>query len=402
MGKLDLPLDLGNLMELRLPSDVYVVAAAARLDGLVAGLADGRAAALSLVSLPDGDPVPADVIAAARVLVIAVDHANPSSMARVGQIRAARASLPLIVALEDASVSLVRTLVRQGVSDVVSLPFDRDELLSRILDVSAAEAFSGDGDLAPMIALAGGTNGGGATTALTHLAAALAHEGAHKDGGGRKCCVIDLDLQFGDVAAYLGESPALSVIDLLEAGDRLDLEFMRSAAKDTGHGFTILSAPHAITPLESVDIDQLLKLLEIARREYDLVLLDLPANWTNWTLSAALAASEIMLLTDQSLAGLRQSRRMIDMFAAVGLTRSRIRLVVNRVEKRMFQSISVGDVGDALGCDVCATLAEDGAALRTAQDQGMLAGEVNRRSRFVGDIRKLAEQTAARLWSNVS
>lgn len=396
MGKLDLPLELGNPMELHLPSDVYVVASASRLAELADGVAGGQVSALSLVAVPDGEPVPADVVAAARVLVVAVDHASPASMARVGQIRAARADLPLIVALADASMAQVRTLVRQGVSDVASLPFDCDELISRILDVSAAGAMPGHGHLAPMIALVGGTNGGGATTALTHLAAELAGMGE------RKCCVIDLDLQFGDVAAYLGESPALSVVDLLEAGDRLDAEFMRSAAKETGHGFTILSAPHAIAPLEGVDIDQLLRLLEIARREYDLVLLDLPANWTNWTLSAALASNEILLLTDQSLAGLRQARRMIEMFAAVGLTRSRIRLVVNRVEKKLFQSISVNDVADALGCDVWATLAEDGAAIQTAQDQGMLAGEVNRRSRFVGDIRKLAEQVAARIWSTVS
>lgn len=398
MGKLDLPLDLGNLMEARLPSDVYVVADAARLEQLGASAAGTAVAGLRLVPLPDSEPVPSDVIAAARVLVIAVDDANRASMARVAQVRTARAGLPLIVALEDAGLSLVRTLVRQGVADVVSLPFDREELISRILDVSAADASSGDGHLAPMIAVVGGANGCGATTALTHLAAALAHDGA----GERKCCVIDLDLQFGDVGAYLGESPALSVVDLLEAGDRLDAEFMRSAAKDTAHGFAIIAAPHAIAPLESVDIDQLLKLLEIARREYDLVLLDMPANWTNWTLSAALASTEILLMTDQSLGGLRRARRMLDMFGAVGVGRNRVRLVVNRVEKRLFQSISVGDVADALGGDIFATLAADGSDIQAAQDQGTLAGQVNRRSRYAGDIGKLAGQIAASLRSAAS
>lgn len=399
MGKLDLPLELGNPMELHMPSDVYVVADAACLAVLADGVGGGQVSALRLVALPDGEPVPADVIAAARVLVVAVDHASPPSMARVGQVRAARADLPLIVALADASIAQVRTLVRQGVSDVASLPFDAEELISRILDASAAGATPDpDGQLAPMIALVGGANGCGATTALTHMAAAL---GEH-DGRARKCCVIDLDLQFGDVAAYLGESPALSVVDLLEAGDRLDVEFMRSAAKETAHGFTIIAAPYAIAPLESVDIDQLLKLLEIARREYDLVLLDLPANWTNWTLSAALASSEILLMTDQSLGGLRRARRMMDMFAAVGVSRSRVRLVVNRVEKRLFQSISVGDVADALGGDIFATLAADGADIQAAQDQGTLAGQVNRRSRYAGDIGKLAGLVAARLWSAAS
>ncbi len=39
---------------------------------------------------------------------------------------------------------------------------------------------------------------------------------------GREACLVDLDVQFGDVAFQLGLRPKLSLVDLLEAGARLD------------------------------------------------------------------------------------------------------------------------------------------------------------------------------------
>lgn len=398
MGKLDLPLDLGTGMQLNLPSDVYLIASAAQLERLEVELGANQASGLTMVPLNTDQPVPAEIIAAARILVIEVDPASPASLNRVAQVRAARAQLPLIVALENASVALVRTLIRQGVSDVVSLPFSANELISQLLDIGASRAEDPDHGLAPMISVICSSSGGGATTAITHLAAALVEE----SGTARSCCLIDLDLQFGEVAAYLGQAPNLTAIDLLEAGDRLDAELMRNACRDTGRGFSIIGAPRAIAPLEIVEIDQLLRLLEIARREFDLVLLDLPANWTNWTLSAVLACNEIVLLTEQTLSGLRQAKRMLAMFASVGVEKNHIRLVVNRVEKRLFQTISVKEVSEALGHEVSSTIAADPVSIQTSQDQGLLAWEVNKRTRFANDIHQLAAEMDFALTGAVS
>lgn len=376
-------------MEMHLPPDVYVVADAARLEGLeaaVAGILVGNSGhGLTTMTLPADAPVPDEAIRSARILVVEIDGASQRSLARVSQVRAIRPDLPLIVALEDASVSLVRTLVRQGVTDVAALPFDAEELFSQLLDADAQNASEVSGDLAPMMAVVGGSGGSGVTTAITHLGVAL-HEAMHD----ARVCIVDLDVQFGDVAAFLGQRPSLTVGDLLEAGDRLDSEYLRGAAKDSGKGVWFISAPGAIEPLESVDIDQLLKVLELVRREFDVVLLDLPANWTNWTLSAALACERIVLLTQQTIPSLRQARRMIDMFGSVGVARGGVQVVVNRAEKKLFQAIGVGEVAKALDHDVLATLAADPQAIEVAQDQGDLAWEISRRCRYGADIRALA------------
>lgn len=392
MGSLESPFELGAGMAVTLPNDVYVVANPEEIERLRSASAIRRLAELNCVSLHASDPIPADVIARAALLVMEVDTADRASLRRVAQIRAARHELPLIVALHDANVSAVRTLIRQGVNDVTSIPLDLDDLASQLLDLAAQMRSDAAAHLplAPMVSIVRSTGGSGATTVVTHLAAALA---AHA-GRARGACVIDLDIQFGNVGNALGRSAKTTVVDLLEAGNRLDAEFLHSATVDSGRGFDIIVAPEPITPLEAVDVDCLLHLLTVARREYGSVLVDLPANWTNWTLSTALASTDVVVVTDLTIPGLRQAKRRLELFDTVGVPREHVRIVVNRVEKRLFRTIGVDEVRQTLGHPVYATLAAEPLALANAQDQGLLAWEANRKSKFASDISALADRLA--------
>ena len=154
----------------------------------------------------------------------------------------------------------------------------------------------------------------------------------------------------------------------------------------------MIGAPGTISPIEDVDVDRLLNLLKIARETFDFVLVDLPANWTNWTLSAALACDQVLVVTDQSIGGLRQTKRVIELFDVMQMERDSVKVVVNRVGKRLFHPISVNEVGETLKRPVAATIARDRGDLQVAQDQGMLLRDANRKAPFVKDIDKLADQ----------
>ena len=397
MGNYSTTFQIGDSMAVSLPADVYVVANPSEIDRLRAGSGMRRLAEFQSVALAASEPVPADVIAKAFLLVIEVDPSDRVSMRRIAQVRNARPGLPLVVALHDANVSAVRTLVRQGVNDVATIPFDLEELSSQLLDLAAQVRNDATAQLplSPLVSVVRSTGGSGATTVVTHLAAALAAHSGRPNGA----CLIDLDIQFGNVGASLGKSAKTTVIDLLDAGDRLDAEFFASAAVDSGRGFDIVVAPKPITPLETVDVDQLIHLLSIARRAYGSVLVDLPANWTNWTLSTALASTDLVLVTDLTIPGLRQAKRRLELFDAVGVPRELVRIVVNRVEKRLFKTIGVDEVRQTLGHPVYATLAAEPGTLPGAQDQGLLSWEANRKSKFASDVSALADQLA-KGWGN--
>ena len=391
MGNFETLSDLKVDMAFSLPGDLYVVASEHEIERLrMARPVDGFNRA-TFVALSSAAPMPASVIAAAKILVLEVDPDNEASLRRIASIRKERADLPIIAALARADVSVVRMLIRQGVFDVATLPFHPEELASQVLDATArlAEQAS-EVELAPLFTVVRSIGGCGATSVVTHLAAAL----SQVSDASRGVCVADFDLQGGDVASFLGLEPKDTVAALVEASERLDNDLLKSVITPTRHGFSAIAAPAAITPLDSLDVDQALKILKLLRRQFDYVLLDLPADWTNWALSAAVASSRVLVVTDLSIASLRQAKRRLQLLDSIGVERSHVQVVVNRVERRLFKTIGVDEVKEALNCEVIASLATEGPALRSAQDQGLLITEVAGRSKFFNDIRELATSVA--------
>ena len=392
MGNYEKPYELDASMIQTFPGGLFIAASAWAIDalkGTEAAMALGNSA---FVTVAFDEEVPAHVVSAAKVLVLEVDPQNRTSLNRVAHVRRARPDLPIIAALRQANISVVRALIKQGVADVAELPFVPEELTVQVLDALAKSA---DGtqqaQLAPMVSVVRSSGGCGTTTVICHLAAAL----AELDTTGRGVCVVDLDLQGGDVASFLHATPNVNVAALLESGERLDEELLASAIVKTDGGFSLIAAPEVITPLDTVDIDVLLNLLALVRKKFGFVLLDLPADWMDWTLSIAAGSTELLLITDPSIASLRQAKRRLELFKTIGVDRGKIRVVLNRVERRLFKMIGVDEVREALNCDVLATLSVDFANLRSAQDQGVLVTEIAASSKFAGDIQTLAERLVA-------
>jgi pilus assembly protein CpaE len=348
-----------------------------------------------VIEAEPGEAVADRPIKSASLAVIEVDPKDSRSIDRLVQLHRAKPATPLVAPIPDASVTLVRTLVREGVADVISLPFAADELLDAALDVlaSASLARSAGQRLAPMIAVTRSIGGCGATSIATHLGAELARQGAARGNA----AIVDLDLQFGSIADVLGAQGKGSITDLLEAGDRLDDELIASVARHSEDGLAVIAAPGEILPLEAVDTDKLLHVLEQLRRNYSHVVLDLPANWTNWTLSATAAANVIVMVVELSIQSLRHAKRRLELFHSVGIGRNRIAIVVNRVEKRLFRTISLDDVARTLHHPVLASIALDEPTVGSAQDQGRLVTALHRKSRFGGDMSRMAEALLAQL-----
>ena len=380
-----------NSTELRLQmnANVLVVVSLHHAIDLPASATASALPALQVLHLDSSATVPAEALAGIALLVLEVDPIDRTSVQRLAAIKDLFPSLPVVAAIGDASVALVRSLVRQGVADIVALPFDGDELLQTLLDVLArSEQARGSAEmLAPMVAVVRSIGGSGATTIATHLAADLAQHAA----GGKGVAIVDLDLQFGSVADYLGSKGRGTIADLLEAGDRLDEELVQSIVSFAEDGVAVIAAPDAIMPLEMVDTDQLLQVLRLLRKRFGYVVLDLPANWTNWTLSAALTANVLLLVVELSVASLRQAKRRLELFESVGIDRSNIEIVANRVERRLFRTINVDDISATLGHSVLTSIALEEPLVSSAQDQGQLVSALRRKSHFGADIAKLSE-----------
>lgn len=367
-------------------------------DGDAAELLGARVAGLpvSLSLVPVTEWIdPAD-LGLAAVAVVQVDADTPASIKRFERL-AASAETPLIAAAYEPPLSLVRALLRSGAHDVLPLPLtllDLETSVAPLSEQAAArdvQAYAGTSRLVTVIKSRGGC---GATSLLTQLACRFAGREA---GAGRTACLLDLDVQFGDAAFQLGLKPRLSVGDLIDAGARLDGELLRSVAAPHPSGLAVIASPPEMLPLESLTNDQVIAVVERAQREYGTVFVDLPANWTHWSLSLVARSNVVLLVTELTVAGLHRARRQLDLLEEQGLSEVELLVIVNQLEKGLFRTVKTADVTKALGREASYTIASDQPLIDAAIDRGVLIEEVKRKSPLGRDLDTLDGGLAAAL-----
>jgi pilus assembly protein CpaE len=287
--------------------------------------------------------------------------------------------------------------MRAGARDVVPLPLDMVDLetsLAPIAENLARREQAEQSRNAKVVSVIKSLGGVGATSILSQLGLKFARQEAQF---GREACLIDLDVQFGDAAFQLGLRPTLTLADLIEAGSRLDGDLLRAATTAHPSGLHVIAAPPTMMPLESLTSDQLLDIVEIAAREFGTVLVDLPTNWTNWSLSLLARSDLILLVTQMNIPSLNRAKRQLELMRAQELEDLDVRIVVNRLEKGFMRTIRLSDVRDGLGLDVSYTIANDHAVIRSAIDRGVPIDEIKRKSAMGKDLDILDAGIAAAL-----
>jgi len=366
------------------------------VQGDAAALVEARVASfpLSLNVIPTADSIePAD-LAGAAAAAIQVDPDGAAPVKRLQKL-AQVSGTPLIAAAFEPPLALVRSLVRAGAHDVLPLPLsivDLETALAPIRDELTKRQKIAGTSRAKVVSIIKSVGGVGATALLSQLAIRFAqHEAAH----GREACLIDLDVQFGDIAFQLGLQPKLSLEDLLEAGGRLDGDLLRATTTDHPSGVKVIAAPAEMMPLEGIPNEQLLQIVELAAREFGTVFLDLPTNWTNWSLSLVARSDLVLLVTELTVAGLSRAKRQLSLLNSQDLGSLDVRVVVNRFEKNLARTIRQADVRAALGRDIAYTISNDFPLVRAAIDQGVPINDIKRKSPLGRDLDVLDAGVAA-------
>jgi pilus assembly protein CpaE len=171
-----------------------------------------------------------------------------------------------------------------------------------------------------------------------NLAVALAQQ---RD---QKTLLIDLDLPLGGAALNLGVVGEFSTIDALKAVDRLDARFLAQLLVQHSSGLWLLGAPGRYVQ-HQVDGSAIARLVQVARQEFDNVVLDLGSKLDLMDTVVYREASTVYLVTQASIPELRNSNRLISQFFAGPLPR--LEIVINRYEPRSL-GVTEAEINKAL------------------------------------------------------
>ena len=192
------------------------------------------------------------------------------------------------------------------------------------------------GGLVVVFAAKGGC---GKTTLATNLATVLNDDGAHS------VALVDLDLEFGDVAVALRLTPAKTLIDAVDL-KRLDPLNIAAVLTPYRPNLDCVLAPVEPGDAERISVELVSQLLEALLATHEYVVIDTPSQLSEPVLAAMDMAHHFMLLTTPEITALKNLRLTLDMLDLLGYDPNARAIIFNRSDARA--GLSAADIESAI------------------------------------------------------
>jgi pilus assembly protein CpaE len=259
-----------------------------------------------------------------RLLIVDLDGCDLplSEVDRLADVCEPGVTVVAIGARNDCG--LFRDLLNHGIADYLVKPISPALLQKTIGNVTEQSGTARAGSKLGHLVVTAGTRGGvGATTLATSIAWIAAQERR------RRVALVDLDLQYGTVALSLDLEPSHGLREALENPNRIDSLFMERVMVQHSDRLFVLSAEESPDETLLLDFSAVDLLLTELRGKFHYVVVDLPRSFNPCTQQALHSASELILVSDLSLAGMRDTMRLMSFLPNINAS-CNIMVVVNR------------------------------------------------------------------------
>jgi pilus assembly protein CpaE len=275
---------------------------------------------------PDLNDVPRMLGQNFDVVLVDLDS-NPNQALGLVEAIGVHGLATAIVYSQEADSDLMLRSMRAGAREFLTLPFDSGIMAEALVRASAlrktgSPAKKADGRLLVFLSAKGGS---GVTTLACNYAVSLAQE------SGQKTLLIDLNLPLGDAAINLGIKARYSIVNALENSARLDVSFLSTMLVRHSSGLFVLAAPSELAT-EQFSEETVDKLLEVARQEFDYVVIDAGSRLDLQHTHLFDESTTIYLVTQIGIPELRNSNRLISRLSVAGSPK--ISIVINRYDPR--------------------------------------------------------------------
>lgn len=294
-----------------------------------------------------------------------------------------------VILVAEPSATQWQDALRAGVRDVVSPAAARGELASamaRALETAASRrrpsAAIAEESTAKTITVLSPKGGSGKSTIATNLAAGLARR------AGASVAIIDLDLQFGDVAPYLQLLPDSSIADVARTPESLDSTMLKVFLTHHSSGLFALCAPESPAEAEEVTYDHSLQAIRLLSGEFAHVVVDTPPDLGESTLAAVEAATDLVFVCSTDVSTIRSLRKELDALDLLGLTGPRRHLLLNRADAQV--GVRLADIEDLLGLPVAVEIPSS-RTVPTAVNQGIPVVEGYPRTPVARQLQKVVD-----------
>lgn len=243
-----------------------------------------------------------------------------------------------VLLVAERTPELLEAALRAGVRDVVTPTATEEEMrvsFGRALETAQRRRASigsdgaSSGPRTRVITVVSPKGGSGKTTVATNLALGLA--GANAGA----VALVDLDLQFGDVATAMRLMPEHSIADAARSGEYMDAMGLKLLLTPHPSGLFALCGPESPAEGEEVTAQDASRAIDLLAEEFPFVVVDTSAGVTEHTLAAVEASTDLVLLCTFDVPSVRSLRKIVQALDQLGMIHQRRHFVLNRADSRV-------------------------------------------------------------------
>ena len=271
-----------------------------------------------------------------RIVVITQSVKSDISFALAAELRIQFPQINVILIRTRIDVAILAAALEYGIKDVVDAQdaaalmnaVRRCEEVAEQLTMRSGLA-SINGTRGKLITVYSAKGGCGKTTIASNLAAALSKDNS------TSVCLVDMDLQFGDIATALRIHPTKTVTSALEMGESIDIEGLNKVLLRYENMFDVLLAPTNPSDVEMLNPEFLSKIVATLQHNYDFVVIDTSPALSEVIVRMLRDSDLVLLLTTLDMPAIKNLKLTISALDALGLSKSRRRLILNKSDLKV-------------------------------------------------------------------
>jgi pilus assembly protein CpaE len=247
-----------------------------------------------------------------------------------------RDSLFFIFISDDIPASDYKRLVQTGGADWASTRGAPEEIVEIIARVrrGGSTADVAEPQMAEPVMVAFVPSAGGVGNSTLAIETGVQLKTAKRTRG-RRICLVDLDFQNSHVCDYLDIEPRMQIHEIAANPERLDAQLFDLFVSHHTSGLDVLATPRSKDTPADLNAETLETLFRMIATRYDLILLDLPVPWFNWTRQLLSAAEVVLVSGPNTIPGLREVAETLAAVRTVERVPAKVAVVLNRCEYRL-------------------------------------------------------------------
>lgn len=309
------------------------------------------------------------------------------------EISASYPWIAMIMVEEELKEEMMRKAIFVGAKDVLLYPFTPAKLVDSIYNSYRLEKKKQDiqqdktyvlrkknqqGKIITVFSTKGGV---GKTFISTNLAVSLAQHTKEK------VVLVDLDLDFGNVALALNLVPRYTIADVINEIRNLDQELMEGYLVPHRSGIKVLAANAQPQTTDFVNAEHIEFMIKVLQSTFDYLVIDMPARFHEPVDPVFQLTDLLLLVTTQEVSTIRNIKASLAALNSWSYPQHKIKLVLNKAESH--SDIKIKDVETTLDRSLFGMVPAEYKPVSSSLNKGIPAVLLYPRAKVSRGIQKL-------------